>query len=116
MTIGSRIGVGKRTKRVTLQNAGPSVPDGEGGHTNSWLDLSPSSVMAYIRPATEGDLERVAAGTVITTATQLVEMPYHRQVSTDTRVLLDGRVLQVTKVQNVDEANVDLVLVCEEMR
>lgn len=106
--------IGARQKRVTFQNPGPVVPDGYGGFTQSWTDLTPAAD-ARISPATAHSLERVAAGTVISSATHIVTVPYRAGISTKTRILVDGRVLNVTSVQDPDERHVELVLVCEEV-
>src|SRR5262245_24734311 len=42
------IPTGHMTKRVTLANPGPPQPDGDGGYTEGWQDLSPASVWAHI--------------------------------------------------------------------
>lgn len=113
--VGSRTAVADRPHRVTLQNPGPAVPDGDGGFTQSWTDLVPPAMSAKIAPAAARDLERVAAGTVIATASHLVTMPYHPQVTTQTRILFNGRTFSVVGVSNPEENNVELVLVCVEV-
>lgn len=106
---------GGRPHRVTLQNPGAAVPDADSGYTQSWSDLSPAAMWASIKPATQRDLERVVAGTVIATASHIVTMPYHPQVTTETRVLFNGRTFSVIGVSNPEERNVELVLACVEV-
>lgn len=113
--IGPTTHVADRPHRVTLQNPGPGIPDGEGGVTQTWTDLTPPALSVKIAPATAKDLERVAAGTVLATATHLVTGPYHPQVTTQTRILFNGRQFSVTGVSNPEERNVELVLVCVEV-
>lgn len=116
MTIGmNRTSVGERPHRVTLQNPGPAVPDGDGGFTQSWTDLVPPAVSAKIAPATAAGLERVTAGTVLATATHVVTMPYHPQVTTLTRVLFNGRQFSVTGVSDPDERHVETIAICVEI-
>lgn len=115
MTIGMRTAVGDRPHRISLQNPGPNVPDGEGGSTQTWFDLTPPAVYAKIAPATQADLERVTAGTVLSTATQVVTMPYHPGVTTQTRIIFDGRLLYVKGVANPEERNIELILLCTEV-
>lgn len=110
-------GVGDRPHRITLQNPGPAVPDGDGNYTQTWSDLAPASVSAAIEPATASKLERISAGTVSASATHIVTIPYHPQVTTRTRLLIPGaRVLNVTGLMDPDERHVDLILTCEEAR
>jgi SPP1 family predicted phage head-tail adaptor len=107
--------IGALRHRVTLENPGTPVPDGDGGYTEAWTALSPASVSASIVPATARDLERVVAGTVMATATHVVTIRYHSGVTTKTRVTFGTRVFSVTGVQNADERNIQLQLVCEEI-
>jgi len=112
---------GKRDKRIRLQNPGAPVPDGDGGYTEGLADLSPAYVQAHIAPASARDLERAASGTVIASATHLITIPYHRQVTTETAIEYDDKVLgrvrhfSVTGLRNPEEANVILVLTAEEI-
>jgi SPP1 family predicted phage head-tail adaptor len=108
------VNVGRRRHLVTLQNPGPAVPDNEGGYTQSWEYLTPSTAWASITPATARDLERVVAGTVQSTATHIVQILFHPGVTTQTRLLFKGRTLQVTGVSNWEERDVMLILTCEE--
>jgi head-tail adaptor len=106
--------VGALRHLVTLQNPGVAVADGEGGYTEVPASLSPSQVWASIVPATGREMERVAvvANTVETAATHIVRMRYHPGVTIKTRVLFGGGTLFVTGMENVDERNVELILVC----
>jgi SPP1 family predicted phage head-tail adaptor len=100
---------GRRIHLVTLQNPGVPVPDGDGGTVATWTDLAPSAVMAAIGPASVRDLERLAAGTVITQATHVITIPYHPQVTTAARVLFRGRSFSLVSVVNPGERNIQLV-------
>jgi SPP1 family predicted phage head-tail adaptor len=106
--------IGDRPHRVTFQNPGPPVPDGDGGYLQSWTDLRPPALWMKITAASAAALERVAAGTVIATATHLLTGPYHPQVTTQTRCLFDGRSFQVGNVTNREERDQEMVLVCTE--
>jgi SPP1 family predicted phage head-tail adaptor len=97
---------------ITLQTPSTAAPDGDGGFTNTWTDLA--TVWASIVPATARDLERVVAGTVQSSATHLVTIRYLAGVTTKTRVVFGSRLFSVTGVQNTDERNISLVLVCQE--
>lgn len=105
---------GQKRHLVTLENPGPSVPDGDGGYTQTWASLG--SRYAEVKPATARDLERTAAGTVLASASHLVTIDYHPLVSTQTRIVFKGtRVLSVVGVSNPEERDKDLILVCVEM-
>lgn len=105
---------GKRIHRVTLQNPGPAVPTAD-GYTQSWTDLTPAGWTVSIERASADNLERIAAGAVVASASHIIEGPYHPQVTTKTRVLFNGRTFNVTAVINPGERNVDLQLACEEV-
>lgn len=103
---------GSLRHRVTLQTPATAA-DGDGGYTDTWTALA--TVWASVVPATAHDLERAVAGTVQSSATHLVTIRYLAGVTTKTRVLFGTRTLQVTGVQNPDERNISLVLVCQEI-
>jgi len=110
---------GARTKKVLLENPGPALPDGEGGSSESWDALDPPTAWVSIAPASAADLERAAAGTVLSTASHLIEMLYHPGVTIQTRLRFTApgraeRIFQVTSVRNPNEADRELVLVAEE--
>jgi head-tail adaptor len=68
-----------------------------------------------IAPATARDLERVASGTVISTATHIVTGRYHPQVNTQTRMLFDGRTFSINSVANLGELGITMKLVAVEL-
>src|SRR5689334_6955085 len=105
MTIGLQTSVNDRPHRVTFQNPGPRVPDGEGGYTQSWLDLNPPAMNMRIETATAQRLEQLAAGstTLIAKATHLITGPFHPQVTTKTRVQFTGRTFAVLGVSDPDQ-------------
>jgi len=100
---------------VSVQRPGPGVPDGDGGTTTSWIDRAPLTWHCSIEPATAKDLERVAAGTVLSTATQIVKGRYRSDLTTQDRLLFNGRQLSATGVSNPEERSIELVLVCVEV-
>lgn len=116
MTIGlSTTSVGERPHRMTWQNPGPAVPNGSGGYSQTWIDLLPPTTSVRIAPATAADLERLAAGTVLATATHIVDGPYHPQIKTSSRGLFNGRIFNVVGVANPEERNVETICVCVEV-
>jgi head-tail adaptor len=115
----SSVAVGKRRYLVTLA-AITNGADGDGGSTEVVTPLVPPTRRAEIKPATARDLERLTAGTVISTETLLVTMPFHPLVTTKTRVAwtdLVGRAhtANVTGVNNPDGRCRELVLVAVEV-
>lgn len=100
---------------VLLQNPGPAVPDGDGGTVPSWTDLVPPTWSCSIEPATAKDLERVAAGTVLATATQIIKGRYRADVTTQTRLIFGGRTFSITGVANPEERRIRLELVAVEV-
>ena len=100
---------------VTPQKPGPAVPDGDGGSTSSWIDLAPATWHCSIEPASARDLERVAAGTVLSTASYIVKGRYRSDITTQARLLHHGRQFSVTGVSDPEERHVQLVLVCVEV-
>jgi head-tail adaptor len=110
-----RVPAGRRIHRITLQDPGAPVPDGDGGYTDGWADLDPAFAYASIDPASARDIERIASGTTISQAAYIVTMPYHPGVTTKTRLTFNGRALDVVSRQNPAERNVDLVIVAVEV-
>lgn len=114
------IAIGLKDKRIALGNPGGFVPDGEGGGSAGVVPLDPPEVFARIEPATGGDTERLAGGTVLTTRTHIVTIDYHPQVTTQTQITYHDyhankvRTFQIAAVQNLDEAYRELRLTADE--
>lgn len=104
------IGSGKYNIWVTLSRAMEDPSE-----TEHFTDLSPSGAWAAIRPtlAVNGR-----------TTEHVVEMLFHPEVTVDTRIVYEDaakpagkntREIFVRGVQNLEEANVVLRLICEEV-
>ena len=93
--------IGDYKNLVTFQEP-TRTPDGVGGYTEAWADLSPATWKVAIIPASAADLERVAPGTVITQATSKVLGHYHPGVSTASRMLYNGKTYAITGAMYVD--------------
>ena len=111
---------GPRRHLVSLSTAGPALPEGDGGYTQTSVALNPATRYAAIKPATTRDLERVAAGTVISTDTLIIEMDFHPAIDTKTVLAWTdqaGRAhtAAVTGVNNLEQRCVDLILVAVEV-
>ena len=107
--------VGTHRHLVTVQGSTAPVPDGDGGSTVEWVNLVPPTWYCSITPATERDLERVAAGTVISTSSHILAGRYHPQIGVDTRIVFEGRVFQVTGVANPEERKIRTVVTAVEL-
>ena len=111
-----RTPTGLRDKRITLQNPGKAVPDGQGGFLQTWTDCVPPAAWASIDPATGGPLEHITAGTLITVATHIVKMPYQDDVTTNSRIVFNGRFFNVIGGGSPSEDGIELELPCVEVK
>ncbi len=108
--------IGADRHRVTVQQQTPGpVSDGDGAYDETWIDATPAAWDVSVTPATARDLEQAAAGTVTSKATHLVSGRYRPDISTLSRVLFNGRPLNVVGVTNVQERGIRLELVCVEV-
>ena len=101
---------------VAVSNPGGFVADADGGYTSTYNPANPPEVDASIENATARDLERVTAGTVLATATHLIRCRFHPGITTDSRLTFKGRTFEVQSVQNVDERDIALILICAEIK
>jgi hypothetical protein len=107
--------LGTYDKRVTFENPGPAVPDGDGGYTEGWVPLTPAGWKVRITPATAADLERTAAGSVVSMASHVVEGAWHPGVTTETRMVWIDRarvshVFSIVGKVNLEMRSVVMVL------
>lgn len=107
--------IGAYRHRVAVSNPGGYTPDSDGGFTSGYAPADPPVVDCSIQAATVRDMERVTAGTVLTTATHLIRCRFHKGITTATRLTFKGRTFEVQSVQNVDERDIALVLICAEV-
>lgn len=105
---------GRRRTFIWLSTEATTTPDGDGSFTPVPAALSPNGVWASVAPATTRTLERVMGGTVTTTESYLVTMPYHPGVTTATVLTMDGRTLRVTGVTHPDGRRGDTIALCVE--
>ena len=106
--------VSKRPHRIWLQRHGPPMPDGDGGYTQTWIDLVPPNPWAAIQDATEENREQLVAGGVQTRATHVITLPFQPNVTEQARVLFNARTFYIAGVQITDERDQELVLAVEE--
>jgi len=105
--------IGRDQHLVMFEEPGAPEPDGEGGYTETWVPLSPSTWYVRIRPATARDVESVLAGTVITHLSHMVHGRFHPGVTTKSRMQFEGRKYQVTSVVNIDARGQEMELAAD---
>jgi head-tail adaptor len=112
--IGTPTAIGQRPHQVVFEQPGDPVADGKGGYTEG-AATPIATLFVRIAPASAGDMERVAPGTVLSHASYVVSAPYHAGLTTRARMRYHGRAFSVMGVTNLEERNVELRLVCEEV-
>jgi SPP1 family predicted phage head-tail adaptor len=109
------IAAGAYRHRVTVQVPATTGPDGDGGSTQTWTDADPPTWAVSLTAAPRREGERPDAGTTITTAANLVRGRYRPDVTTHSRLLLEGRVFNVLNVQDLEERHRVLEVTCTEV-
>lgn len=106
--------IGQDRDLVTVEAPGPAIPDGEGGYTYTWTQLSPPTWYVRLRPATARDAEQLTAGTVLTHVSYIIHGRYHPGVTTACRLIdADGEIYQVTSVIDLDHRGTELEVVAD---
>lgn len=105
--------IGARSQYVTLAEP-TTTRNTDGGFDEVPAPLDPPAVMASVEPADQRSLERVAMGTVVSTASHIVTMPYHPGVTTKTVITVEGRTLKVISVRDPKWAHRETIAVCVE--
>lgn len=100
---------------VRLEHPGDPVPDGRGGYIEVWAPLVPAEWFCSIQSAAAQVVERLTAGTMQATATHLLRGDFHPGITTESRVMFEGRTLQVQSVTDVEERHVEVILICAEV-
>jgi hypothetical protein len=95
--------------------SGPAVPDGDGGWTTPSAPLDPPTWYVSVRRASVRDVERLAAGTAVASATHLLEGDWHPGITRQSTITFEGRVFYVADVVDVEERHVAMVLLCQEV-
>lgn len=110
---------GELRHRITLETPGASVPDGDGGYTQTWTGLNPSQAWASIEVATQRVLERLVSNTVTVQASHIVRMRYHPDLDETCRISWVDRnrvthTANVTNVTDVGQLGEELIVLCVE--
>lgn len=102
---------GKLRNRVTVQVA-TTTTNSYGQSVESWADVG--TFWAYVRPL--GGNEAVVAKQVQENATTAITLRWQGSTTLTIlhRILFNGRVLGITQVNDVDERNRQLELLCQE--
>jgi len=107
------IPIGARRHRVLFQSS-VHTPDGDGGSTQAWTDIG-VAIYCEVKPATQRDLERATAGTVLSTATSVITGPFVELVNTKSRAIFDGRTFAVVGKSTPGERKIEMILLCVEV-
>lgn len=103
--------IGRLRHRVTIQNPA-TTPDGKGGETElPWVD----SATAFCEVKPIDARERFYTSQIDADVTHQVTMRYTSAITAESRLDLDGRVLQVVGApRNIEERDRIIVVQCKE--
>jgi len=109
------VSAGQRHHKIRIEEPdGAPSSDGEGAYTQAYKRLA--DVWAAVEYASSRGDEHSAgrSSAVITTARLTVTIPYLEGVTTECRVIWNGKTLNVDAVRDVDTRRVQLELACYE--
>jgi len=101
---------GRLRHRVTIQRATEGSADAMGEKALTWAELY--TVWAAVMP--EASREFYRASQVHAEMTHLISIRYRSGITNSDRLRIGSRYLNIVAIQNVDERNVELRLVCVE--
>jgi SPP1 family predicted phage head-tail adaptor len=101
--------VGELNRRVTIQQRATGK-DADGQPSETWQDLL--SCWAAIRPL--GGRELLLAKSVQAESTHEVTMRYRTTVTAGMRIVYEGRIFNITNINDVDTKHQTLVASCVE--
>ena len=101
--------IGAMRHRVTLQRT-VRTPDDSGGNVVAWADVA--TLWAEVEPITAQ--EAMHLGRLAGEVTHRITLRYRDGVTTDMRLLLRGRPLDIVGVRDLREARRFLVLECRQ--
>lgn len=100
---------------VSLEAPDTTAMSPDASYTQTWAPLDPPTWYCAIAPATSGAMERLGAGTTSSQATHILTGRHHPGLTTQARVLFEGRTLNVLFVSNREERGMQTDLVCGEV-
>jgi Bacteriophage head-tail adaptor len=111
--------LGRMRHTITLERP-VSVSDNEGGFTETFAALTPPTAKAAIDSASQRTLERLVSGTILSEASHIIQMRYHRDVDLKTRLTWTDRagkvhVANVLNVTDPDGLAAELLIVAAEV-
>lgn len=95
---------------------GPPVTDREGNTAPAMELLTPPDWHCRIEQATVRALERVAAGSVLTSASHILRGPFHAGITENAELMFEGRLFYVRGVVDPEERHIATIALCEELR
>src|SRR5262245_43536169 len=98
-----------RRQLVHVYGPGELQPDGQGGWIEVPEPLDPPTWRCQIKPATVRDLERLTAGTVVSTATYGLTGRYHPGINNHSTVHFENRKFYVNAVQTPEERKIETI-------
>jgi hypothetical protein len=105
-----------RRHLVTLSApSGTPVSDGEGGYIFPMGPLDPPTWWCASLPATQRNLERLTAGTVIASVDHALEGDFHPGITTQTQITFEGRTLYVREVRDPEDRHITTIAFCSEV-
>jgi len=108
---GLTVPLGERRHWADVWTPGEAVPDGDGGFTTSWTRGLEWAVA--VRPT--GADESARAGTSVATGSHVLTGGYHDGVTRACRLVVNGRVFEVSGVVQPDELPIETVAYCTEL-
>ncbi|SDY23100.1 phage head closure protein [Thermoactinomyces sp. DSM 45892] len=102
---------GRLRHRVTIQRLIQGQEDGLGGTTQRWEGIT--SVWARVTPLNGNEM--AIAQQIQPSTTHRVEMRYRKGVTSHMRLLFQGRRLEILSVQNIEELQKEIHLLCKEV-
>ncbi len=104
--------IGKMRSRVTFQEV-THVPDGQGGQTESWGNLTSNpTVFCYLKPTKAH--ERLYSQQMQYQRTHEAIIRYRTDLTTEMRMTYDNRTFQIKGIRRPDERKAFLILDLEE--
>lgn len=105
------LSIGKLSHRVEIQSDQPTEQDAHGQPVERWT--TEAIVWAQLMPQNGSESQR--GDQVTATGTHQVRIRYRRSMNAGKRLKYGERLFDVNFVQDVDEANREMILTCTEL-